>query len=224
MSKVRVLGTITMVCLCFAVVFLMDIPQFLKYKKGDIKDFETVAAHELQKGDLVQGVIDYTDGCIAEMETSNKTFGVTTSKETTKRYYAVYMYNENYILYETGNQSQYNTLDKLADECEAYYNSLAEIYGENGSGDAADLIQPSTTLSFTGEVKVMPSDLVDIFEEWYGEGFDTECEKFMISHADFSRFSWVIYAGAGAGVLGIIMLVITIMAWKKDKRDQSFGY
>lgn len=224
MSKVRVLGTITMVCLCFAVVFLMDIPQFLKYKKGDIKDFETVAAHELQKGDLVQGVIDYTDGCIAEMETTNKTFGVTTSKETTKRYYAVYMYNENYILYETGNQSQYNTLDRLADECEAYYNALAAIYGENGSGDSTELEQPVTTLSFTGEVKVMPSDLADIFEEWYGEGFDTECEKYVIANADFSRFSWVIYAGAGAAVLGIIMLVITIMAWKKDKRDQSFGY
>lgn len=224
MGKNRVLATITMVCICFAVVFLMDVPTFLKYKRGDIKDFETVAAHELKKGDLVQGVIDFTDGCIAEMETSNKTFGITTSKETTSRYYAVYMYNEDYILYETGNKSEYATLDRMGEESEAYYNSLMEIYGEDGSGDTTNLLKPSTELPFTGVVKSMPTDLANIFSEWYGEGYESDCEELVIVRSDFTRFSWTVYAGIGAALLGIVMLVITIISWRKEKNAQNFAY
>lgn len=211
-KKVSTMGTFALVCLCFAFVFLTDLPQFLKYKKGDIKEFETVAEHELKKGDLVQGVIDFTDGYIAEMETTNKTFGVTTSKETTSRYYAVSMYNGNYILYETGNDSQYTKLDRLADECQEFYESMGENYD-----DFSNLVRPTTTLEFTGVVKSIPSDLSDIFEEWYGEGFDTECEKFMITNSNFTRLGGLVIVGVICAVLGIALLVLTVIAWRKEK-------
>ena len=218
MNKTKFLGILTIICFCFGAALLTDLPKFLKYQKGDIKDYATVQAGELKKGDLVQGTIDITEGAIAENEETNSTFGIETSKRTTSQYYAVYMYNGNYILYQTGNQEQYQTLDKLAKECEVYFDSLDAVYGEEGSGDASGIVQPQTTMDFTAVVDEIPDDLSAIFREWYGEGFDQECETVMLTYADFSRFLRMIIVGAVSAVLGIVFLVLTIVSWRKSKQ------
>lgn len=219
MKKTKFLGVITLICICFGIALLTDLPKFLKYQKGDIKDFDSVAAGELKKGDLVQGTIDITDGCIAENEQTNKTMGIETSKRTTSRYYAVYMYNDMYILYETGNKEQYETLDKLADECEAYYDSLNAAYDEEGEDvDLSKVKAPETTMEFTAVVNEMPDDLTAIFREWYGEGFENDCETVMLTYSDFSSYLRFVIIGAGCVLLGIIFLVLTIISWRKGKQ------
>ena len=175
MKGSKIFGTLTIILGCAAVLFLSETPKVIKYKNGDIKDFSSVAYGELKKGDLVQGTIDITDGCFAEMEETNTTFGIPTSKRTSAQYYACYTCNDFYVVYQTGNSGQINTLDKMADETEAYYTEyqmLAEDAGENA--DFSQIHQPTTTLDFTGEVENMSSDLRNIFREWYGEGFKWE--------------------------------------------------
>lgn len=226
MSKVKVFGVAALVLACFALAFLSDMPKFLKYQKGDIKDFDTVAAGELQQGDLVQGTIDFTEGCIASMETSNKTFGITTSTRTSSQYYAVYMYNNQCILYETGNSSQYGILDRMGEEYIRYIESYDEVFSEGGSMDAADVEVPATTMEFTGVVNSMSSDLEEIFREWYGDdaAYAAEAESVIITYTDFSRFAGIVYAGIGCAVLAVVMLVLTILTWRKSKREQQFSY
>lgn len=218
MTKTRFFLVIALLGLCCGIGSMTYLPKYLKYQKGDIKEFEEVEAGELQAGDLVQGVIDFTDGCIAENEETKSTMGIETSRRTASQYYAVYMYNDQYILYETSNQAQYQTLDKLANECEMYYQSVDEVYGEGGSENAEDLIQPTTTMEFTAVVQKMPDDLSAIFREWYGEGFDQDCETVMLRYTDFSTLLRNVLIGAGLLALGVIFLIITIISWRKSKQ------
>ena len=226
MKKSKFLGVLALVLGCFAVVFLMDTPLFLKYRNGEIKDYNSVQFGELKKGDLVQGTIDDTDGQVAEMEETNTMFGIPTSKRTTSRYYALYTYDDIYVLYETAKESELKQLDKIAEESTAYYTALQEAYEQDGEDADYSAIEPPTaTLEFTGEVKEMPDDLKEIFRQWYGDGFDEDCETdIIISYSNYDRFSWVIYAGAGCAVLAIVMLVLAIAALRKEQRDQQFSY
>lgn len=226
MNKVKIFGVAALVFACFAFAFLTELPRFLKYQNGDIKDFETVGAGELQKGDLVQGTIDFTEGCIATMETSNTTFGITTSKRTSSQYYAVYMYNNNCILYETSNSAQYATLDRMGEEYIRYLESYDEAFTEDGDIDTTNVIVPETTMEFTGVVNGMSSDLEAIFREWYGDdaAYAAEAESVIITYSDFSRFAGMIYAGIGCAVLAVVMLVLTIVVWRKSKQEQQFSY
>ena len=218
MKKTKFFGVLILLCLCFGLAMLSDLPKFIKYQKGDIKDFETLEAGELQKGDLVQGIIDITDGCIAENEQTNTTFGIETSKHTTARYYAVYMYNGMYILYETGNQAQYQTLDALTKECEIYNESLTEAFENDEDADLSSIERPSSVLEFTGAVKEMPDDLYAIFREWYGDGFENECETVLISYSNFSGYLRMILIGAGCIVLAVVFLILLFVTRKKDKQ------
>ena len=46
MNKTKFLGILTIICFCFGAALLTDLPKFLKYQKGDIKDYATVQAGE----------------------------------------------------------------------------------------------------------------------------------------------------------------------------------
>lgn len=224
----KIFGTLTILFGCAAVLFLSETSKVIKYQNGGIKDFSAVAYGELQKGDLVQGTIDMTDGCIAEMEETNTTFGVETSRRTSARYYACYTCGDFYVLYQTGNSAQMNTLDKMADETEAYYTEYQKLAEDEGeAADFTQIPQPSTTLNFTGEVEKMPSDLLPIFRKWYGEGFDEPNEveqNIVIKYSNFGRFAWVLYAGIGCAAAAILMLILTIRSFIKQKRNQQYGY
>ena len=228
MRASRLFGTLTILFGCAAAIFLADTPKVFKYKAGDIKDFNSVAYGELQKGDLVQGTIDITEGCIAEMNETKTTMGIKTSSRTSAWYYACYTCGEFYVLYETGNSTQQGILEKMADETEAYLQERQIMLEDEGEdADFSSIPGPQTTLQFTGEVASMPSDLLPIFREWYGEGFDEPeaCEQgIVIQNSNYGRFSWVLYAGIGCAVAALLMLVLTIRSFIQRKRNQQYGY
>ena len=76
MKLSQVLGTLTILTGCISALFFADVLKVIKYNKGDIRNYNTIALHELKKGDLVQGTICLTDGYIAEEEETKKSFGV----------------------------------------------------------------------------------------------------------------------------------------------------
>lgn len=208
----KIFGILTLIAVCAAIVFLTNIPQYLKFKNGDIKDFDSVAAGELQKGDLVRGTIDMTLGPCAEEYTTN--YGVRTSSKSNKLYYVVWMNNDNFILYETGNESEYSTLDRLTDETNAYFDSLSAA---DESGDMADLELPSTTLTLEGVVKETPSSIEDLFREWWDDDSDYESrtERVMVSRAQFDRFGTVVISGIVAAVLAVVFGILFFITRKK---------
>lgn len=212
MKKVKTFGIIALVLGIMAVTFLMDIPTFMKIKRGQIKDFNSVAAGELQKGDAVSGTIDMAFGPVAEEYST--TYGVRTSDKSSKLYYALWMDNDQFVLYETGSNDEYTTLDRIVAETENYFDSLDEA---DETGDITDLMPPTTTLQLEGRVTNLSGEIKDLFEEWYGEGFETECEPVMITHVVFDRFGTMIYAGLGCALLCVVMLVVTFIAWRKSR-------
>ena len=221
LKKTKICATVLLVAVCFAVAMLTNIPAWLKIKKGDIKDIETVAANSLESGDLVQGTINSVFGACAE-EYSTK-FGIRTSSKSSKLYYVFYLENQNLILYETGNSSEYDTLDKITEETEAYLKSFETA---QKSGDLADVKLPTTTFRLEGRVTSLPSKVEGYFREWYGDDaeFEKGAEKVMITRCDFDGMDINIYIGFGAAVLAIIMLVVTLIVWKKEKEGNSYGY
>ncbi|MCQ2416717.1 MAG: hypothetical protein MJ071_02775 [Oscillospiraceae bacterium] len=221
----RPVGYIGLLAAIFSAVFLADIPNYMKYKKGDIKDFNTVEASELKKGDLVQGVIDMTYGCVADYEETETVLGIQTSKEVTKQYYSVVMDCGKEVIYETGNSEQLNSLELLTKQCEDYFEAVNEAYEnyDEFRDDEPDLEMieyPTKQIEFTGQVVDMNSELLGIVKEWYNddEDFNANCASdIVIRYSEFSRFTWVVYAGIGAGVLAIVMLVLWIVLRKREK-------
>ncbi len=225
MKLSQVLGTLTILTGCISALFFADVPKVIKYNKGDIRNYNTIALHELKKGDLVQGTICLTDGYIAEEEETKKSFGVETSRNTTARFYALYTDNGNYVLYQTGSEYECKRLDQIVDEYLQYEEAVEAL--EESDGEEADysgLAVPETALDFTGEVVQMPSDLLPIFQNWYGEGFEEVCEgDVIIRTSNFGRFSWVMYAAFGCAAGALVMLALTIFAHIREKRNQQYG-
>ena len=57
------------------------------------------------------------------------------------------------------------------------------------------------------------------------QGLDwDDVEKVLITRADFGRMRYLIYFGIGAAVLGIILLVVTVIVWRKEKTETSYSY
>ena len=221
LKKTKICATILLVAVCFAVAMLTNIPSWLKIKKGDIKDIETVEANTLESGDLVKGTINTVLGACAE-EYSTK-FGIRTSSKSSKLYYVLWLENDNLILYETGNKSEYDTLDKITEETKAYFDSYEEA---QKSGNLEDVKLPTTTFSIEGRVTSVPSKIQGYFKEWYDDDaeFDKNTEKVMITRCDFDGMDINIYIGFGCAVLAVVMLVVTLIVWKKEKEENSYGY
>lgn len=222
-KKVRVCAMLTLVLLIMGGVFLSDIPAWLKYKKGDIKDYNQVKAGELQKGDLVRGTIDQVLGaCAEEYKTS---YGVRTSDKSSKLYYVLWMDNEQFVLYEASGGS-FEKLDKITDETVAYYKSLADA---KDSGDLSEVVQQNETMEFEGRVVALPSKIEGYFKEWYDETFDdnefsTSIEKVMIRPVKFDRLQLLVILGFVFALLGIVGIVLTVLVWKREKNNQPYGY
>lgn len=201
---------LSLVLLILSIAFLSEYPKWKKWKNNDIKDFNAVQAGELTDGDLVRGTIDTTDGVVAELEESRKTFGITTSKSTTMLYYAVYMDNDMYVLYGTSASEDYAVLDRIADQ------NGEEI--EEGD-------RPTESITFEGEVRSMPSDLNNIFADWYGENYTTDCEtSFYVVRTDYSKYNWIIYAGFACAGGAVLMFVLWIVLIVRGKKSAQYGY
>ncbi len=213
MAKFRVLGAIALVAVIMGVVLLTGIPNYIKYLKGDIVDYNTVAAHTLKDGDLVEGMVDGALGCCAEEYETN--FGIRTSPDSSKLYYVLWMDNSQFIVYETANEDQYNQLDAITDNTEKYLDAL-EAGDQNASLDV--------TMQIQGVVKDLPSDIEGYFHEWYGTDdpdYATQCEGVMITNTKFDRLGTSVFIGAGCVLVAIIVGVVLLVLWRKEKNSSN---
>lgn len=222
-KKVRLCIILTIMLCVFAGVFLSDIPAWLKYKKGEIKDYNQVQAGELKKGDLVRGTIDQALGACAEEYSTS--YGVRTSSKSSKLYYVLWMDNEKFILYEASGKS-FDQLDKITDETVKYYESLADA---QESGDMADVVQPTSTMALEGRVTEIPSKIRGFFKEWYDETFednefDSSAEAVMISPLKFDRLQTLVILGFVLALLAVGSIILTVIVIRKEKYNQQYGY
>ncbi len=221
----RILFLLSVVCGFLAFAFLSELPLWKQYQNGDIKQFETMTGADVQDKMLVQGVIDLTDGCIAELEETSTTFGIPTSSKITMRYYAVYMYDDTCIIYATNDEKENKDLEVLASQVHNYYQGVQDA--DSGLHVDLEKLVPTKTISFDGETRILRDDVREIFREWYedDEAFAKECEtQYMIEHSNYSRFSWILYAGIGSAAGCVILLILAIVAFVKSRRNRSFAY
>lgn len=209
MTKFRVLGGIAVVALICGIVLLTNMPSYIKFLKGDIVDYNTVTAHTLKDGDLVEGVVDAALGCCAEEYET--TFGIRSSDDSTKLYYVLWMDNSQFIVYETASKSQYTKLDAITDATDEFLSAL-EAGDENAS--------LNTTMTIQGVAKDLPSDIEGYFHEWYGSDdpdYATQCEGVMITNTNFDRLGTSVFIGAGCVLVAIILGVVLLVLWRKEK-------
>lgn len=223
-KKGRLCLTLTIAMIGLAAVFLTNIPSWLKYKKGDIKDFSQAAAGELQKGDLVRGTIDSALGPCAEQYST--TYGVRTSKKSSKLYYVIWMDNDQFILYEASSGA-YETLDKISDETIEYCNSYEEAME---TGDLTGVKQQTTTMEFEGRIVGLTSEMESLFRDWYNDdeaddgSFDQRAEKVMIRPVKFDRLGLLVILGFVFAGLAVASVVLTVFVWRREKNAQNYGY
>lgn len=214
MSKFRVLGAIALVALFVGIGLVMQMPTYIKLLKGDTISINSVPAHTLEKGDVVDGIIDASLGCCAEEYETN--FGFRTSDDSTKLYYVLWLDNDNFIVYETGSKEQYTKLDAITDSTYDYLDAV-----EAGDENAA----LNLTMEIEGVVEKLPSDIEGFFKEWYDDDatFSQRCEGVMITNANFDRVGTMVYIGAGAILLAIVLGIVLLVMWRKEK-NSNYGY
>ena len=221
MKVPRLLLSFTLVAVCLSVVLLMNIPAWLKYKKGDVRDYNLAQAGELQVGDLVKGTVNMTLGpCAEEYKTK---YGVRTSDKSSKIYYVLWMDCNQLIVYETGNTEEYQTLDKLMNETDNYFESLAEA---RELDDMSVVTLPTTSMPIEGRVTELPDQVRTHFKRLYDnvfgdEEFASETEPVMITRIKLDSLTTQVLIGAGVGVLALGLLIATIVVWRRSKK---YGY
>lgn len=220
----RFLLSLALVAACVAAVLLTDIPAWLKYKKGDVKDYNLAEAGELKKGDLVQGTVDMSLGPCAEEY--NTTYGVRSSDNSSKLYYVLWMDSDQLIVYETSASSDYAALDRIADETVNYFKTLNEGVE---LGDMAGVQLPTSTLEIQGRVTELPSDIKGWFKELYDKAFEDDdfeksAEPVMITRVQLDRLGMLVIIGAGCAVLAIVLLAAGIAVMRREKANLQQTY
>ena len=203
----------------FAIALLTDLPSWNKYRNGDVKDFNTAAAGELKDGDLVKGKIYVTYGVAVEREETKKHFGITTSKSTTMKYYCVEMENGKRILYGTSKNDEYGILDDYARKLEALYDKY-----DKDPDSVSDSDVPSMELPFEAKVHKLTGELNNVFADWYGEGYSSDCEDVYLTKANFDGFQTTVFIGFGLAAGAVILLVLFIVFTIKGKKGAQYGY
>ena len=208
MKTVRVLLTLLLLLGILSVVFLTDIPTFMRIKRGQIKDYNTVTAGELQVNDPVRGTVEMTIGACAEKKKNSSS---------TTEYYVLWMPNNRFILYETGKKDDITTLNRMCDEAGKYLKSLGKAKEES---NPAAVILPETKMEFEGVVAKPSGTVMDYFREYYSQVFGTDdfdqyAEVVMISQRALSSFNGTVIAGLICAALFVILAVVTIILYRK---------
>lgn len=205
---------LALILAAFASVFLLRLPVWIQYRRGDIKDYNLAQPRSLQAGDLVQGTVDMNLGSCAEEYITKTAFGVQTSDKSRARYYVLWLDCGTIMLYEAVNEDEYAALDEMARQTDAYFASL------NTAGDAPDVALPQTTLKITGQVREIPEQVLSYFREWYGdEHFEDIAEPYMISALSFDGLGISVLIGLGLAALCITMLVLAIVLRSKAGKE-----
>lgn len=213
----RFLLSLALAAACIATVLLTDIPAWLKYKKGDVKDYNLAEAGELQKGDLVQGTVDLSLGPCAEEYST--TYGVRSSDNSSKLYYVLWMDSDQLIVYETSASADYAALDRIAEETVNYFKTLNEGIE---LGDMGGVQLPTSTLEIQGRVTELPSDIRGWFRDLYDRvfednNFEKTAEPVMITRVQLDRLGLLVFIGAGCTVLEAVLLAAGIIMILREK-------
>lgn len=214
MSKFRVLGAIALVALFVGIGLVLQMPTYIKLLKGDTVSINSVPAHTLENGDVVEGLVDAALGCCAEEYETN--FGIRTSDDSSKLYYVLWLDNDNFIVYETGNKDQYTKLDQITESTYDYLDAME-------AGDENAML--NVTMELEGVVKKLPSDIEGYFQEWYDDDatFSQRCEGVMITNTNFDNVGTMVFVGAGCILVAIILGIVLLVLWRKEK-NSNYGY
>ncbi len=145
-------------------------------KNGVEYDVADCTPSSLQPGNVVKGEITWCCGPVATY--GDIRYANTILDDMT--FYAVKI-NGIFVLY--GNRGSHESsvivdgkntkfgLPLLADQV----NDFGQQYNEDMTEEELEKIMPTATAMIEGRVEPMPQELKDVFKDWYGDGFETEC-------------------------------------------------
>lgn len=185
-------------------------------KSGDIKDINTMSMGQLQEDDVIRSTVDTTWGYFAEEYET--TWGIRTSKDSTKMYYLIDMMDY-YIVYETSIRNEYLELDLMADELYAHCETLGE------DEYVFDNWKPVRSVEITGYAKEMDDEIrqyckeaLDDLTGGYGGDEMEFVEVYMISHCNFDTIQYSPYIGFALIGIAVILIVVCVILTIRAKR------
>ena len=123
---------------------------------------------DLKPGDTVTGEITWCSGPVAYFQ-QGMSSGIMIN---TLQFYAVTI-NDICVLYAVPNNSgTAGSLGLLASQVENFVNS----YREDMTDEELQKIKPWQITQINSRAEPIPQELRDIFAEWYGTGFEAECQ------------------------------------------------
>lgn len=133
----------------------------VKYDTADCKPAS------LNPGDTVSGEITWCEGPVATYQEGHSVI-----MYNKMQFYAVDI-NDIYVLYASPNTTgPAGSLRLLSSQVEKF----ATSYREGMTEEELAKIRPWTSAQIDGRAEPMPKELKDLFAEWYGEGFETDCQ------------------------------------------------
>ena len=134
-------------------------------KNGVEYDVANCDPFSLQPGNVVKGDITWCEGPVATFSQGS------TIMINRMKFFAVEI-NETYVLYGAPNSAGASgSLSLLASQVTEY----ATAYQQNLSEEELEKKRPWMTAPINARVEPLPQELKDLFKEWYGTGFESEC-------------------------------------------------
>lgn len=227
MKKSGLMAAAALPAACAAVLFSASLRPFLQIQRNEIGSLQALTPKILREGDLTEGVLDNTDGCIAEQTVRNTVYGFSASAHPVSRYYVFSRPDGKLMLYETGRQEEYEQLDRLAEACEQYHAALLETVEKDGrKADLRAVTKPAVTFQASGIIRSMPEDVRRIFSEWYGEAymgrFSEACETvYLIAQTDYSAVRKKAFVCAACAAAACILIAAAGILYCREKRNQQ---
>ena len=227
MKKAGIFAVLALPAACTAILFSSSLRPFLQLQRNETDSLQTFSSQQIIAGDLAQGIIDNTDGFIAEQTVRNTVYGFSLQEHSVNRYYVFALPDGKLMLYETGRQQDYEQLSRLADACETYHDALLKTAERDGR--KADLIavkKPELTVQVTGVIRKMPVKVRNIFSNWYGKAytgrFSEACETaYLLVQTDASAIHKNACISGLCAVLTCILLAAAGILHRREKRNQQ---
>ena len=212
---------------CAAIWFSSSLRPFLQIQQHKTVSLQSLSTQSLRAGDYTEGVLDNTDGFIAEQTVQNTVFGFSSAEHSVNRFYVFALPDGTLMVYETGDQQEYDQLDRLADSCEQYQAVLLETAEREGAkADLPAVKKPEQNVQTTAIVRSMPKKLRNIFSEWYGKvytgHFSASCETgYMLVQTDEAAIRRDACISGICAVLSCILLAAAAVLYRREKRISS---
>lgn len=208
----RVLLVIALVGVIFGAIGTSDTILFFKGTTVDLTD----PISSFDKKALAQGDIDFVYGPFATLETSQKHYGITTSKTETDFFIVSNLdAGEAFVVFSTSKDSLREELSKASDQWVDWFNSEDE-----------DTPPPEIKISFRGKLAKQRTE--DDYIKYLNEAKDdlsnigiqsSEFAEMEIVYGEISVGSVVFcFAGYGIALISLIIILITFIKAKKEAK------